>query len=106
MGGAAPAADSEGNIFVVSGNGTFDGNTNGLDLGDSVIKLSSPRLAVIDYFTPFNQLRLDIADIDLGSSGAVLLPDIVGSAAHRRLLVSAGKEGRIYLLDRDQMGQK
>jgi hypothetical protein len=104
MGGAAPAADPEGNIFVVSGNGTFDGNANGVDLGDSVIKLSSPGLAVVDYFTPFNQLRLDAADIDLGSSGAVLLPDIVGSAAHRRLLVTAGKEGRIYLLDRDQLG--
>ena len=104
MGGAAPAADPEGNIFVVSGNGTFDRNTGGVDLGDSVIKLSSPGLAVIDYFTPFNQLRLDMDDIDLGSSGAVLLPEIVGSAAHRRLLASAGKEGRIYLLDRDQMG--
>src|SRR6476620_9076370 len=104
MGGAAPAADAEGNIFAVSGNGTFDGNTNGVDLGDSVIKLSSPGLVVVDYFTPFNQFRLDTADIDLGSSGAVLLPDIVGSAAHPRLLVSAGKEGRIYLLDRDQMG--
>ena len=104
MGGAAPAADEEGNIFAVSGNGTFDGNKNGVDLGDSVIKLSSPGLVVVDYFTPFNQLRLDMADIDLGSSGVVLLPDIVGSAAHPRLLVGAGKEGRIYLLDRDQMG--
>ena len=78
MGGAAPAADAEGNIFVVSGNGTFDANTHGVDLGDSVIKLSSPSLVVVDYFTPFNQLRLNTADIDLGSSGAVLLPDIVG----------------------------
>jgi hypothetical protein len=104
MGGTAPAADAEGNIYAISGNGTFDADANGVDFGDSFIKLSSPGLGVIDYFTPFNQLYLNRADIDLGSSGAVLLPDLAGSAAHRHLLVSAGKEGRIYLLDRDQMG--
>ena len=105
MGGAAPAADAEGNIYAISGNGSFDADANGLNLGDSVVKLSSPSLTVLDYFTPFNQLYLDRADIDLGSSGAVLLPDLAGSLAHQRLLVSAGKEGRIYLLDRDRMGR-
>ncbi len=104
MGGAAPAADAQGNIYAISGNGRFDADANGLDFGDSVIKLSSPGLAVVDYFTPFNQLYLDRADIDLGSSGAVLLPDLAGSMPHPHLLVSAGKEGRIYLLDRDRMG--
>jgi len=105
MGGAAPAADAEGNIYAISGNGSFDADANGLNLGDSFVKLSSPALNVIDYFTPFNQLYLDRADIDLGSSGAVLLPDLAGSLTHQRLLVSAGKEGRIYLLDRDRMGR-
>jgi hypothetical protein len=105
MGGGAPSADAEGNIYVVSGNGTFDADTGGADLGDSVIKLSSPGLTLVDYFTPFNQLYLDRADIDLGSSGATLLPDTVGSVAHAHLLVSAGKEGRIYLLDRDRLGR-
>jgi hypothetical protein len=105
MGGAAPSADAEGNIYVVSGNGTFDVDAGGADLGDSVIKLSSPGLTLVDYFTPFNQLYLDRADIDLGSSGATLLPDTVGSVAHAHLLVSAGKEGRIYLLDRDRLGR-
>jgi hypothetical protein len=104
MAGAAPAADGEGNIYVISGNGRFDADENGVDFGDSVIKLSSPELTVADYFTPFNQLYLDRADIDLGSSGAVLLPDLAGSMVHRHLLVNAGKEGRIYLLDRDRMG--
>jgi hypothetical protein len=104
MGGAAPAADAQGNIYAISGNGRFDADTNGTDFGDSVIKLSTPGLAVVDYFTPFNQLYLDQADIDLGSSGAVLLPDLAGSLPHQHLLVSAGKEGRIYLLDRDHMG--
>ena len=105
MGGAAPAADAEGNIYAISGNGSFDADANGLNLGDSFVKLSSPALNVLDYFTPFNQLYLDRADVDLGSSGAVLLPDLAGSPTHQRLLVSAGKEGRIYLLDRDRMGR-
>ena len=104
MGGAAPAADAEGNIYAVSGNGAFDADQGGTELGDSVIKLSSPGLTLVDHFTPYNQLYLDTADIDLGSSGAILLPDTAGSAAHPHLLVSAGKEGRIYLLDRDPWG--
>jgi hypothetical protein len=104
MGGAAPAADESGNIYAISANGIFDANTDGLDFGDSILKLSSPGLTVIDYFTPFNQMDLDRNDIDLGSSTAVLLPDAVGSVAHRHLLVTAGKEGRIYLIDRDHLG--
>jgi hypothetical protein len=103
MAGSAPAADGQGNIYVISGNGPFDGDTN---FGDSFLKLSSNYgLAITDYFTPCNQLYLDRADMDLGSSGAVLLPDSAGNSVHRRLLISGGKEGRIYLLDRDQMGQ-
>jgi uncharacterized protein (TIGR03437 family) len=105
MGGAAPAADAEGNVYAISGDGQFDPPGSGANFGDSVIKLSSPGLTVIDYFTPFNQLHLGQADLDLGSSGALLLPDSVGSAAHRHLLICAGKEGRIYLLDRDRMGK-
>jgi len=105
MGGAAPAADADGNIYAISANGRFDANTNGLDLGNSVLKLTSPGLALLDYFTPFNQKDLDRNDVDLGSSGAVLLPEAAGSVAHRHLLVSAGKEGRIYLIDRDRMGR-
>jgi len=105
MSGAAPAADSEGNIYVISGNGPFDADTKGSDFGDSFLKLSSiDGLAIADYFTPHNQADLNRADMDLGSSGAVLLPDSVGNNVHRHLLISAGKEGRIYLLDRDQMG--
>jgi uncharacterized protein (TIGR03437 family) len=103
MGGAAPAADAEGNVYAVSGDGQFD--PPGSNFGDSVIKFSSSGLTVIDYFTPFNQLHLGQADLDLGSSGALLLPDSVGSPEHRHLLICAGKEGRIYLLDRDRMGQ-
>jgi hypothetical protein len=106
MGGAAPAADYAGNIYLVSGNGPFDANTQGSDFGDSVLKLSSAAgLTVADYFTPYNQRDLDRADLDLGSSATVLLPDRAGSSAHPHLLIGAGKEGRIYLLDRDNLGQ-
>jgi hypothetical protein len=106
MGGAAPSADPEGNIYVISGNGPFDANAKGSEFGDSFLKLSTVRgLAVADYFTPYNQTYLEKSDLDLGSSGAVLLPDSCGSTLHPHLLISAGKEGRIYLLDRDQLGQ-
>jgi hypothetical protein len=104
MGGGAPAADAAGNIYAVSANGQFDADADGLDFGDSLLKLSSGGLKLLDYFTPFNQSELDRNDIDLGSSTAVLLPDLAGSSTHPHLLVSAGKEGRIYLIDRDRMG--
>ena len=105
QGGAAPAADADGNIYVVSGNGTFDADRGGSDLGESIIKLSTvPGLSVADYFTPFNADALSEKDMDLGSSGALLLPDSAGTPAHPHLLVSGSKEGRIYVLDRDKMG--
>ncbi len=104
--GAAPAVDADGNIYIVSGNGNFNGDTGGPDLGESYIKLTaSGGLAVADYFTPYNQLQLNNQDLDTGSSGALLLPDSAGSPTHAHLLTSAGKEGRIYLLDRDNMGK-
>jgi len=103
--GAAPAADANGNIYIVTGNGTFDADRGGADFGDSVIKLSTTHgLSVADYFTPFNAALLDVKDIDLGSGGALLLPDSAGTPQHPHLLITGGKEGRIYLLDRDGLG--
>jgi hypothetical protein len=61
-------------------------------------------LAVADYFTPYDQATLAANDTDLGSGGPLLLPDSVGSAAHPHLIVGCGKEGKIYLVDRDNMG--
>ena len=82
-GGAGPAADADGNIYVVSANGDFTAGAGGRDYGDSVVKLApTPRFAVTDFFTPFNQDVLNILDVDLGSTGAVLLPDTAGSPAH------------------------
>ena len=101
MSGGGPAADAAGNLYVITGNGTFDANLGGLDFGDSFLALS-PLLAETDFFTPFNQAQLDAQDLDLGSGAPLLLPDQAVPPAH--LLLSAGKTGDIYLLDRDHMG--
>src|SRR5438309_9144974 len=69
-GGAAPAVDSSGNIYVASANGTFNASTG--DLGNSFIKLSSS-LQALDYFTPFNFDKLNGDDADVGSAGVILL---------------------------------
>ena len=101
---AGIAADRDGAIYAVTGNGKFDAATGGHDYGDSVLKLASHNgaLSVADYFTPFDEGRLNNGDVDLGSSGPVLLPDQGGQHAH--LLVAAGKAGLVYLIDRDHMG--
>jgi len=106
MGGGAPAADRSGHLYFSVGNGTFDGNSATApndDFGDSVLKLSpSAGLAITDWFTPFNQSDLENFDLDLGSGGVVLLPDQSSGPAH--LLITGGKEGKLYLLNRDAMG--
>jgi hypothetical protein len=105
QGGAAPAADSDDNIYIASANGTFDANMAGSDLGDSIIRLStSMKLAATDYFAPYDAGLLDVDNLDLGSSGVLLMPDSAGSAAHPHLLVSGSKSGTVYLLDRDNLG--
>lgn len=103
MSGNAPAIDASGNLYAITGNGTFDADTGGSDYGDSFFRVSTNgALALTDYFTPFNQAFLDSVDGDLGSGGAVLLPDQTVGPPH--LLVGGGKQGLIYLLDRDSMG--
>jgi autotransporter-associated beta strand protein len=101
--GCGPTADTNGNVYVATGNGPFDGPTNS-DYGDSLLKLSTTNgLALTDYFTPASQATMDSSDRDFGSGGIVVLPDEVGSAAHPHLLVMADKEGTIYLMDRDNL---
>jgi hypothetical protein len=106
QGGGGPAADSSGNLFVITANGTFDVDVGGSDVGDSFLRLTATAggLTVGDFFTPFNQASLDANDIDLGSSGPLLLPDQTGTG-HPHLVLGASKEGTGYLVDRDQMGQ-
>ncbi|MFY9529839.1 MAG: chitobiase/beta-hexosaminidase C-terminal domain-containing protein [Candidatus Acidiferrales bacterium] len=102
MSGAGLAADANGNIYAATGNGTFSQGSP-LELGDSILKFnfSNGTLSLADYFTPFNQNTLNGADTDLGSGGVLLLPDQPGN--HPHVLVQAGKEGRIYLVDRDKL---
>jgi hypothetical protein len=98
-----PAADPEGNVYVPTGNGTFDAASGGRDYGDSVLKLDGSTLAVRDYFTPHDQDRISNADADVGSSGPTLLPDQPGP--HRHLLLQPTKDSTIYVIDRDNMGK-
>ena len=104
MGGGGLSVDENTNLFFEVGNGIFNATNNSgrTEFGDSFLKLSTTSgLAVADYFTPWNQFALQAADQDLGSGGLLLLPDQPGAFPH--LLVGAGKEGKIYLINRDQM---
>lgn len=104
QGGDAPATDTAGNIYFITGNGTF--NSAITNYGDSFLRLSvsGTNVNLADYFTPHDQQNMADNDLDLGSGGLVSLPDSVGSMAHPHLLVGGGKEGIIYLIDRDNMG--
>ena len=104
MSGGAVGVDTAGNLYFTTGNGTFDASspiTPNNDYGDTVLKLAGGS-NVTDWFTPFNQGGLNAGDVDLGSSGVVLLPDRTSAPQH--LLVSGGKQGVLYLLNRDGMG--
>jgi len=104
MAGGAPAVDSFGNLYFLTGNGTFDADSGGLDYGDSTVKLStSGGLSVSSWFTPSDQSNLAGADQDHGSGGAAILVDQPG-APHPRLVIGGGKEGNLFLLDRDNLG--
>jgi hypothetical protein len=95
-GGTTPSAD--GMTFIIQN------NPRGQDYGDSILKLSTTNgLAVSDFFTPHDQAFLSAVDLDQGSGDVMLLPDQPG--AHPHLAVQTGKTGRIYLLDRDNLGQ-
>jgi hypothetical protein len=99
MSGGAPAADSSNNLYVITGNGNWDGVS---EFGDSFLKLSSG-LGVSSFFTPTNQSALNGSDGDLGAGGAAILVD-QPSATVPHLLVGGGKEGKLYVLNRDNLG--
>lgn len=102
--GASFASDSSGNIYVVTGNGTSDAFSGGKNYGDTVLKLkpNGNTFTVSDYFTPFDQSLLMANNLDLGSSGLTLLLNQPGPISN--LAVSAGKSGKIYLLDLGNLG--
>ena len=128
QGGSVTTTDVAGNLYFETGNGDFNtaaGNFNAgflgkphdANYGDSFLKVSvDPTttatsqnangwgLKVADFFSPFNNAQLNGGDTDLGSGGDVILPDAIGSALHPHLLLGSGKEGKLYLIDRDNMG--
>jgi len=102
MGGGGLAADSSGNIFFATGNGSWNGTS---DYGDSIVKLGPAAngiFPVTDYFTPYNQNTLAEQDQDVASGGLVLLPTLPSG---KQLLAQMSKQGTIYLLDRNNLGQ-
>jgi Legume lectin domain/Chitobiase/beta-hexosaminidase C-terminal domain len=116
MSGAGLAADNNnpggtspgGRMFFATGNGTFDASqpyTNSMDYGDSIVRLdlNNGAMTVADAFTPSNQAELNSEDRDVAGGGVLLLPD-QGAGGPAHLLVQLGKEGKIYVVDRDNMG--
>jgi hypothetical protein len=104
--GGGVAADSSGRLFLATGNGTFDANqSGGKDLSDSILRLIPSTLQINDYFTPYNQQQLSSDDTDVGSGGVLLIPDQPKGSAYRHLMVQVGKEGSIYVINRDNLGK-
>ena len=92
--GRGPAIDVQGNLYVVSSNGTTDQKSN---FADSVLRLDPKTLAITDWFAPFNFQTLNDTDDDLGSAGALLVPGT-------NYVVTGGKQGVLYLMDRTNLG--
>ena len=114
MSGAGLAADNSGNIFFLDANGGFDTNLNANgfpnqgDYGNAFMKVSTAggKLAVADYFNPSTTVGESNNDLDLGSGGVLLLPDLADSSGKvRQLAVGAGKDQSIYVADRTNMGK-
>lgn len=114
MSGAGPASDAQGNIYLLDGNGTFDKTLNSAgfpingDFGNGFLKLSASgaKLSVADYFNMHNTNAESDADQDLGSGGALVLPDVKDSSGKIwQLALGAGKDGRIYVVNRNSMGK-
>lgn len=114
MAGAGPAVDESGYIYLLAGNGTFDSTLNSEnfpekgDFGNAFLKLAfqGGKLFVADYFDMHNTVAESRKDLDLGSGGVLVLPDMKDSSGKiRHLAVGAGKDDIIYLVDRDSMGK-
>ncbi|MER7004338.1 choice-of-anchor D domain-containing protein [Dactylosporangium sp. NPDC000555] len=109
--GGGLVSDGPGRIIVSTGNGVSPapgpGNNPPGTLAESVIRLQvggDGSLSAKDFFSPANNGKLDQDDTDFGSGGPVALPASFGTPAHPRLLVQTGKDGRVFLLDRDNLG--
>jgi hypothetical protein len=104
MAGEGASVDSNGNVYVATGDGEFDYNIGGLDYGSTLMKvdIGPSGFNLVDYFTPYNQDYLNDNDLDLGSGSLVLLPP--QSGPYPNLGVLGGKGGVIYLINEDNLG--
>jgi outer membrane protein assembly factor BamB len=114
MSGGGPAADDEGAVYLLTANGAFDADFDAQgfpvpgDYGNSFLKLGlhGGLLSILDYFTLFNVRAESARDQDLGSGGVMLLPDLPDETGIvRHLVIGAGKDGNVYLVDRGFMGR-
>jgi len=105
--GGGPSADSSGNVFVVTGDGTFNANRGETSYSDSFLRFgpAAGLSTVADYFTPCDQATLQTEGLDVGASAPVLLPDSAGSVLQPHLLIGGSKGGSLYVVNRDDMGQ-
>jgi hypothetical protein len=112
--GAGLAADKGNNIYFLDANGTFDTTLNAQgfpangNYGNSFMKVSTAgnQLAVADYFAMYNTVTESENDLDLGSGGAMVLPEMRDSTgAKRQLVIGAGKDSHIYIADTTNMGK-
>ena len=110
MSGGAPAIDSYGNIYVTTGNGSFNNINNILpaplpfrDFGESILKLDANSLDVRDFYTPTQEAVWSSGDEDISSSGVTLLPDGIGPPGQSNLLVAFDKLAHLWLINRDNM---
>jgi Putative Ig domain len=102
MSGGAPAADANGNVYVLTANGAFDAQNGGKDYGDSFLQLSD-NLIVSSYFTPSDQANDNANDNDFGAGGSAVVLNLT-SGSPKHLVVGGGKDGTLYLLNGDNMG--
>jgi len=104
MSGGAPSADSANNLYVISGNGSFDKTTPRTNYGMAFMKLGTTGgISVADFFSPLNEDTLSGGDLDLGAGGAAVLVDATtGPFPH--LVVGGGKYHQLFVLNRDGMG--
>ncbi len=114
MSGGAPAADPNGNVYLITGNGPFDANAASApnnDYGDSLIKLTAAngKLSVSDYFTPADQASDDQNDDDFGAGGATILAQLstavtINGTPVQNLILGGEEDGNLFVLNRDKLG--
>ena len=109
--GGGLVSDGTGRIILATGNGVapapMSGDSPPATLGESVVRLAvnaDGSLTPQSFFSPYDNVKLNQDDMDLGSGGPMAIPASFGTAAHPHMVVQVGKDGRVYLLDADHLG--